>query len=471
LKKTIFNILYLITLVLLFLPAFAFQLGSRTYRIFFIALLTFFGLYLIASNVKFLNVIKLLLKQPQCKYLAYFIIYLFVSTLIIYTYNPNFGIASLKYISQFALLYIIPCYLLSAYFTPKFLTFDKFMKFYLSALFLIFVFGLIEYFGGRVMGISFINNLQQFLANERLIMKDVILYYQRLTSVFAEPSWLGNFIFLNFPIIYKCCGSKFRIFDNPLINIVIKRTLMPLAWLNIIFTKSPIWLLFCIIQAIIIFRKEILKINAKKIIIVTIISVLFCIITLYYIDTLMHLPQIERLTKVINNFSKFEDLLEVEVSLGTRIVSFYTQLLVFIEHPILGIGLNNIADVAGDFITKYSIPMTTENYKNYLIYLQTGKMHLNVSTFYTLIAQTGVIGTLIYYAFIAKSTKVVKSTIKNLGNSLAKDFSSGLYTSLCFYIVMTLYETVLAMPFNWFFFGLATAVTLYFNKHKEKQLY
>ena len=38
-------------------------------------------------------------------------------------------------------------------------------------------------------------------------------------------------------------------------------------------------------------------------------------------------------------------------------------------------------------------------------------------------------------------------------------------------LIKSEYETVLAMPFNWFFFGLATAVTLYFNKHKEKQLY
>ena len=161
------NTLYLITLILLFLPAFAFPFGSRTFRIYFIALLSFWGLFISLNFKHFISKLIYLFNKTPFKYLIYLLTYLFISSCIILLFKPIVGKHSLIYLLQLSFLYIIPSYLLSAYFISNEERLKKYIKFYFAALCLVFAFGLIEFIIGKMLHVGFVNLIQQFLANER----------------------------------------------------------------------------------------------------------------------------------------------------------------------------------------------------------------------------------------------------------------------------------------------------------------
>ena len=462
-RYNIFKILFIITLVLLFLPAFVFYCGERTYRVFFIFLLTFFGLYIIKNPKSFFLQVYCLCNKTPFKYLAWFIIYLFASSIFMLFFNYKYGVTALFYVLQFAILYILPCFLLSSYFITKNNNLSLFIKIYFSALFAIFVFGLIDYFGGRILNVKFITSIQHFLANERYIGIESHFQHIRLCSVFAEPGWLGGFIFLNFPIIYKGCTSKFKIFKNNVFNILIKKSLIPLAWLNLIFTFSPIWLVFCLIQVVLIYGRNILKFLFKHCIFVMLLFLIITAIIVTIFKTFgINIHVIERIVNTLTNILNFNTLILAEPSLGSRLVSYSTMLHVFKEHPMLGVGLSNNYYYIADIIDKYSIPMTAENFANYQKYLTTGKMLYNPSTFYTLLSETGLIGAFLYYLLIYKLIRCIKYVKTHMQLSMMKDVACGLYLSLCFYVFMTFYDTVLANPFNIFFMGLVIPFYFYY---------
>lgn len=466
--QLILKYFYFITLFLLFLPAFAFSLSNRTYRVFFIAILTFYGLYILIKKSDLLQNIIRLYRTTTFKYLVFFICGIIFSTFIVCISNITRGINSFVYILQFILLYILPCFLLSALFLNKLISLNKFLKIYFLAMLFIFSFGLIEFFGGRILDIQFINTLQKFLANERHLENIVVPEITRLSSVFAEPGWLGGFIFLNFPILYKCCNTKFKLYKKALLNKTIKKFLVLLAWLNIIFTISPIWLLLCLLQALIIFRKNIVKFLSSKQFLLTLcafpIIVGLSVFLLLLPNTKIEFSQVIRIINTIQNMLNFENFLLVEPSLGSRIVSYLSLLHVFKEHPLVGVGMNNNYYYTGLVFEKYNLPMTMEIFNKYQKYLSTGYLKCNISALYTLLAETGIVGTIFYYLFIYKSIKYIKVIKNNLYQSLEKNFATGLYLSLYSYLFMTLYDTFLANPYNYFMLGLVPAFHIYYKK-------
>lgn len=472
--KQFLRILYMLTLGLLFLPAFAFPLGERSFRIYFIFLLAFFGLFIILNFQSFVKKLIFLFKNTTFRYLIYFIAYLFISAVILCVFKLSEGVHSIVYLLQLVFLYVIPSFLLSAYFISHKLKLKNYIKFYFIALFCIFIFGLIEFFFGKVLHIEFVNAIQRFLANERnLEALNVDRYAGRLASVFAEPGWLGGFIFLNFPIIYKCCLSKFKIFKHKSLNTVIKKFMIPLAWSNILLTMSPIWLVLCFLQAMVVFRKFVVKILfSLKTLIFLIISLLLGFLLLLVLLTVpensIEISQIMRITEVLGNVFDFEAFLEAEPSLGSRIVSYYAQIKIFLSHFLIGTGLGNSKYYAADAIIKYNIPMTVENFVEFEKSGRTGQMHINTSALYTLLAETGIVGTFLYYLFIVKSADMVKKITLNTDFSLIRDFGDGLGISLFLYIFMTFYDTMLTVPYNWFFFGLACALYVNFLHEQQK---
>ncbi len=460
------KIFYIATLSFLFLPAFAFILNARSYRIFFIFLLSFF-IFFIMTHLKtfYVGVYQLYRKTPF-KYFIYFLLYIIISTFILcilHIYNP---ISAISYLFQFIFLYILPCYLLSGFFIPKYFNINKFIKFFLIVLFLIFLFGIIEYIG-KIFNISFIINIQHFLANERTLLTDENRILKRLSSVFAEPGWLGGFIFLNFPIIYNCCLSPYKIFKNNTINYLIKKTLIPLAWLNILFTFSPIWLIFCLLQIIIIFRKKITQsiLNIKffgyaSTILLSLSLIIFMIFKLSNIK--LEYNQIERITKTIISMASFETFVIVEPSLASRIVSYINLIRLFLDNWPLGVGLNNSRSLIIDIFQTSPVPMTMENLNNYKNALNTGKMQINSSILYLLLAETGVIGTFLFYLFIYKNIKYIKYINCKLDNSIITIFSKGIEGSLFAFLVYTIYDGLIANPYIWFMFGMVISYYSYY---------
>lgn|GEM_PF-3619772 len=459
--------LFYIAVGLLFLPAFAFPLAGRAFRVYFIFLLLFFGLYIFLNFKTFIKNLLFLYKKTPYKYLIFFIVYLFILAVITAFKNFSQGISSFLYTLQFVFLYVAPTFLLSALFLKKYMSVEKFLRFYFIALFLVFTFGLIEFIGGKLLGLSFINTIQNFLANERQIGDaEINVYYlDRLQSVFAEPSWLGIFVFLNFPVMYKCAASKYKIFKNKYLNAFMKKSIVPLAWSNIIFSLSPIWLIFCSLQAMFIFRKKILKLifNIKTLICIVVSTVVLSLTTFVILLVSGIKIEPEQLVRIINTLSTildFQTFLLVEQSLGSRIVSYTALFCTFLEHPIFGVGLNNAQYYVGDIITKYSIPLSLENLKSYNGYLRSGRMTINSSYLYALLAETGIIGTALYFVFLGKTIQFAKKVNSCLKNTLMYDFTNGLIISTCCYCFLSIYGTTLTIPYNWFFLGIIIAVFL-----------
>ena len=298
-------------------------------------------------------------------------------------------------------------------------------------------------------------------------MTDENRILKRLSSVFAEPGWLGGFIFLNFPIIYNCCLSPYKIFKNNTINYLIKKTLIPLAWLNILFTFSPIWLIFCLLQIIIIFRKKITQsiLNIKffgyaSTILLSLSLIIFMIFKLSNIK--LEYNQIERITKTIISMASFETFVIVEPSLASRIVSYINLIRLFLDNWPLGVGLNNSRSLIIDIFQTSPVPMTMENLNNYKNALNTGKMQINSSILYLLLAETGVIGTFLFYLFIYKNIKYIKYINCKLDNSIITIFSKGIEGSLFAFLVYTIYDGLIANPYIWFMFGMVISYYSYY---------
>ena len=251
------------------------------------------------------------------------------------------------------------------------------------------------------------------------------------------------------------------------INYLIKKTLIPLAWLNILFTFSPIWLIFCLLQIIIIFRKKITQsiLNIKffgyaSTILLSLSLIIFMIFKLSNIK--LEYNQIERITKTIISMASFETFVIVEPSLASRIVSYINLIRLFLDNWPLGVGLNNSRSLIIDIFQTSPVPMTMENLNNYKNALNTGKMQINSSILYLLLAETGVIGTFLFYLFIYKNIKYIKYINCKLDNSIITIFSKGIEGSLFAFLVYTIYDGLIANPYIWFMFGMVISYYSYY---------
>lgn len=457
-----------LTIIFLFLPAFAFMLGARSYRYFFILILSFFAIYISFNFKKFIIQTKNMLVMSPLKYLIYFLIYIIIDSFILCLNGIYDGKFAIVYLSQFIILYIFPCYLLSAYFIPKYLNFKKFQLLYLICFYSILLFGAIEIIG-KLANIQLFVELQRFIANERVLEGIKLGYEHRLCSTFAEPGWFAGFLFLNFPILYNSCSNNFKISNNNMLNFLLKKTLIPLAWFDLLLTMSPIWLIFCLIQVIYIFRKKIIKLifNLK-------IFTFLCLLFIFLIILLMVLPtkNIEQISRIINtliSIYNFNVFVIVEPSLAARIVSYINLLRLAFENIFLGVGLNNSPVYMVKMFATSPVPFTEENYFKYLDALKTGRQAFNGSIFYQTFAETGIFGISLFFTFILKGLNELKKTSKLLQPSLYKCFHTGVEGSVVALLFYSFYDSSLSRPYLWFLLGLVFSCVNYAKVLAKRQ--
>ena len=257
------NILALIPLFLLFLPSFGFVVGNKGIVLYYVCLVIFFVIITFTNLKKYVKRILLLYKITPFKYVVYFVLWVLISgfiNMLIGHYKFSvfiYYITSLILI-DYCLTYLLTCFLYdNKKYNLKFL-----IKFLFIAYFFIFCFCLVEFIG-KTFNISAIINIKLFLSNLREVNLDDIGQITRVSSVFQEPGWFGGFIFINMPIIYKICLSKYKLFENKFMNIIIKHSLVPLMLFNILVCQSAIWFVFCIILTIIFFKQKLKKIVYK----------------------------------------------------------------------------------------------------------------------------------------------------------------------------------------------------------------
>ena len=406
-----------IPLILLFLPAFCFFIGTNSFFPYVIVLCPIAFIFIILSNkIIIYKHFKYLYKHTPFKYFIYLYLWLIFSGLIA-VISGYYSLFRFLYAIIFGFMFrSVLIYLYPGTIIPKILSLKSIIRFFIFAYLLIFIWGLIEFIGA-LFNIEIINSIVSFLSNIRGDENSIILEsysgIPRIRSVFMEPGTFGRFIAINMPIIYQLALCKFKIFQDKNINFIIKKSIIPLMLVCLILTQSPIYLVICTIITLILFYKQILYMifKTKKILITIIILSIILILILNQLEFDISKSFLTRIISVIEIIPKMdiETLIFVEPSLATRVVNNINQFLLFLKHPIFGVGFFNNGPILIKQLEHSPIPLTPEMYS--IVQNATNSIPITTNALYLLLFQTGIIGFYLYCLFMLKSIFALKKNL------------------------------------------------------------
>lgn len=413
--------------------------------------------YALIKYKKCLSDIIIFFKNPTIKILLLWIIWCFFSGLInciLGSYKWN---RFLFYFIYHIMLSVIPCYL--GFILIHKNSIQDICRFYYKYVFWMLILGVINYIFIHS-GITFLQTFfDVYLVNTRSLFEENFLNLTRTKSVFVEPSFFADFICFNLPLIYEFSKNQFKIIKSPLLNIILKKGMVILAWLMIIATKSPIFLIFSILVTIIYFF-----ITSKKyfkLIFIFLTSFILLIATIILPNINFHGTYIERIINVVENISDFKAFIYVESSLATRIVSICNQFILALKNPIIGIGYGNITTHIANQLYESPLPLTPQ-----LITSLRMEGVANIFLFWTILCETGFIGiTLLYTYFITTIKKGIK--LLKVLTGYEKAFISSCIFMLTYQIIIFLYDGEFAGCFS-FILGIIAGINIYIIKQKRE---
>lgn len=463
----------LFPIILFFLPAFAIYVPflKRCYCLCNIMVSLILLLILILDFNGFCNKVYDVYKRTPLKYLFYFVIYGILSSIIISIPNPQYIINTSNFIIVRFLLWIIPFFLYYIYIIETHISLKDLVRILICGFWIVLNLGFISWIC-RYYDIVFVNEIFNFLANLRPLIHLHAQYESfqaasnyfafglpRLSHLFEEPSYYAQILFLFLPFVYSFSRSPFRLFKNKIFNILVKKTLIPFTWANLVLTFSPIFLIFSTIITIIYFYKYLFKILKRYSILLLSLSFILLYIVKFidFSDTF-----ISRIINVLLNIKSFEDFIIVEPSLATRILSFINSLCVFLKNSIFGVGFGNLSFAIKEQFLNSPLPLTFElSYKLTEAFLTNYRMTYNSSMFYVILAENGLIGFSIIVYFSYKLFKLVKK-YSQTNNIFSQSFSKALIVSLIGLLIMSFYQ--FSYTRNECFLILILAITYIYSK-------
>lgn len=466
-KKSLFAYLFLF---LLMLPAIGFSIGSMFIPYLFILEGVIFVLMLL-FNRNFLNDIMLLCRKTPFLYMFLFFIWASF-TVIVSMFQGTFYLKSFIFGYIGGLIFCVLCPLLFSYFINKnFVPAENFIKLYVIIYLFVFGLGIIEFIIKQydldlaVMLVSLFNNRRIGLS----LGDGSLSLIWRIKSIFDEPAVLGEFIYLNIPIIFSLVLSKYKIFESKLFNKTIKLVLIPLTAAVLILTKSPITLVFTVIITLFYFYKNIIYTVKKYYLIIT--AFLLAVFLLFILYTLgsgvnINLEQsyLMRIVNTIKNMSSIHDLIDAEPSLATRIINYANNMLVFMKYPLFGTGYGNMSSYMVVQMQNTPLPLTQELW-GMLIKQQGG---IASAIFYKAAAETGIIGIILLFVFGIKTYLLNKKLIK-ISDGIIKDFLQGInFYLIVFMTFVFFYNSNLHSTQYWLIFGFIYAYSAVLRKRTLK---
>lgn len=465
--KTLSFFIICCPLIFLFLPAFVLYINSINFIRFFNFILPI-GLFLafILKPKAILNNFIFLSKKSPMIYLLLFLTWCIIASLFAllsgyYSLTSFFIYCVIQMIFRIFLIYSFPIIIVPNFFNLKFI-----IKIFFIAYIIIFILGILE-FVSAVANLTFVTNMIHFLSNiqpeDRMIISGESGLL-RIRSLFDEPGSLGQFIAINMPIIYSFVRERIQIFENKRINLLIHQFIIPLMLINLILTQSPIYILISMIVTLLFFIKNIKNflIKQKLIIFLAIVIIFISIFLLHNLIDVEKTPlyRIIRVISVFNNFS-IENLIIADYSLATRIINYINQFIIFIHHPILGIGFGNNEHILFQQLKNSPVPLTQEIY---IKMATTNRVLINTNVMYLLLHQTGIVGYLLYVIFILKTLKIFKLA-KKYFSAVEKIFIDAMSkTIVCMLILSSVYNIGIFYVYLWFYLGLACSVLLIVKK-------
>ncbi len=467
----IIKILLILSIFFLFFEGFILPIGTSSYILYnnFI-IISLFIFYVTIARKQFIKQLKILYKKTPFKYFAYFIFWLIAdSILLIFQHKANLLI--FYYLIGKLSVSTLFCYLISSVFIPKYLTIKSSIKILFSFIIFSFIFAIMGYLGDSYnikllqTPMNIFSNFKAALMNVE-IMLDSVSGSARARGIFHEPGSFARFLFVFSPIIYSVCLSKYKIFDNNKINIIIKKSTIPLFVLCLILTKSPIFLIFTLIFSIIYFKKQIFKIETAIILILSSVCI-------FYFQPDFENSYLYRIVNTISSINDFYSFSQIEPSLASRIVSYVNSFIVFLHKPFIGYGYDNVRFYLLNQFLNSPLPLTKEN----IVALEVG-LTTNTGVPYTrsllfgLLPETGIIGTFLYFLFLIKNIKFIDK-LKNYFSGTELKFLEGLKLSIICIIATSFYIPSFATAYIYLLFGLICSFVMqyYFTQQKiHKQI-
>ena len=296
---------------------------------------------------------------------------------------------------------------------------------------------------------------------------------ERLNAVFEEPGFMGGFICINLPIIFKMTETKFKIFKNKFFNMFIKHTFLPLVFITIVLVQSPMWIIIFFITTFVYVSIQKFKYfkNLKTIIKTFIVSLIILASGIIFVQNSkidISKTFLNRIKIVTNALSSFETLVHAEQSLGQRLISYHIRLKLFIKNPITGTGYKNSE--------RNALPvLDTLNYNavipgiikvtNNAMSENDRYMSLNGAILWILLSDTGLIGTIFFFCFVIFSILKINQIISHIPPSIEKTFMESVKLSYVAILCFSIYDIRLNLPYLWFLFGLTPVFFKYYTNN------
>ena len=470
------KILAIITMVAIFYEGFVIPLGNSRFQFcYVIFMLLLFITYLLGRGHKIINTIKFLYKKTPFKYLAFFVIWLYIDALILVLMGKA-KILIFYYITFKLLLTSFLCYGISTFFIPRYISLKKSIQILIIIFIFINITALIGYIG-EIYNISILKFFLNTFSNLKEVaqgiteMTDSISGSARLRGIFAEHGGFGKYILLFSPIVYKICLSKYKIFENVLFNKLIKIIIIPLSLFCVILTKSPMMLVFIFGFIFCYFFKHLLF-YIKKFFIPLLISVLiiFLIFSTIDLDLQLQSTYLYRIVNTVTSINSFERFVIVEPSLASRIVSYVNSFNLFLKNPLLGFGYDNARFYMLNMFITSPLPLTGENMLSIKNAIENNVgIGFNRSLLSELLLETGLIGTFLYYLFLWKQMQYI-DRIKPYFFGIERKFLEGLKITIIIVIALSFYLYNFATSYLYFFYGfICSYITQYYiNKRNGR---
>lgn len=411
--RSIFVKLYYLCFILMFFDAFVIFVikeSSAMYPISAIMISCLYILLIIASPKHFCKFYINIFKSKKLKYYRLFLFYIiltsFAHVLLGFYTAPRIYYLNriLKYAIYGLILQMFPVLALYLKIPCK-----KIIVIFYGMVYFIFIVGILQYLA-YYFKISFVLDFFKIFYNARAtelleIANSNMFEQTRVNSIFSEPSGLGKFIFIVMPLVFNAAFFKLKPFKKHILNILCKRTFILLLLLNLILTKSPIYLVFCSIEFVVlicIFKWNYIK---SKLLNIAVIFMIISCITLLYLQNYLSLENIQdtylnRIIVSISSLGDFNTLVINEPSLATRLTSFYCALKVFSHNVLFGCGLFNFPVFLNKIFLTIKLPITQELMLAY--YRKPYLVATDANMIFIFLAETGIVGTSLFLMYLNK---------------------------------------------------------------------
>lgn len=413
--------------------------------------ITFFIL-LFTNGKYFFNQIVECFKYTPLKYLLYFTIYCTFSAFI--TLNVDVAICSSLRLFRDICLFVIPISLFPILIFPKFINFEKIFRFLFICFISLVLIGIFDYIIQCIC--PDLHILFRHLTNANVTGQyDTV--WVRAVSFFGEPSLFASFLFIFLPLPYFLMKKSIKLSKNPKKNLLFKRSIIIITWIALLLTKSPIYILVSILYTLIYFNIKIL-VFIKKHIILLMVSLLLLVPLLtgqFFKGNSISEKVFYRTINIVKCVNNVSDLINAEISFGTRVSTVINTVDAWTNYPILGTGYANGKDVMYNQILNSKVPVTPEMMNTIT---EHGGMTIP-DIFFMLLLWTGIIGIFLFYLYLIYSVILIFKIRKYYDDRFA-DYLTIIGLVGINFIINSFYWSLITDTIMWFIFGLICSIIL-----------